>query len=372
MMQIVLRILALIKKEFLAVWQDNPSRAVLIVPPILQLILFSFAATLDVKNVSIGIINRDSGQQSNELVQRFSGAPVFTRIIFVKNTESIADEINNQDVVAVIHIDDQFSKNLLSKKSADVQVILDGRKSNSTQIVFGYINQIVDQYNSDIAKIAGVQGSNIVLIQRNWFNPNLHYPWFTVPGLVAILTMLIGLVVTALSVAREKELGTFEQLLVTPLTPIQIIIGKIIPGIFIGMTEGTFILLAAIFVFHIPFTGSILSLYFGMFVFICAIVGIGLFISCLCKTQQQASLGVLLFMVPAVTLSGFATPIENMPVWLQTVTEINPLRHFLVISRGCFLKELPFQDVLTYIYPMVLIAAFNITAATWFFRKRLE
>lgn len=366
------RVLALIIKEFWAVMQDKKSRTVLILPPLIQLFVFAFAATLDVKNVSIGILNEDSGKLSYELVERFSGSPTFTKVVTLDHLDQMEEVIANQKVMIVLHMDAQFSRNLLAGKPAEAQLILDGRKSNTTQIVLGYATRIVNQYNQDLAFKYNFSLSSTVLIARNWFNPNLIYTWFTVPGLVAILAMITSLLVTALSVARERELGTFEQLLVSPLLPTDILLGKMIPGIIIGMLEATLILIAAVFAFKVPFTGSLLALYGSMFVFILAIVGIGLFLSSFSKTQQQALLNVFLFISPAVILSGFATPIENMPMWLQKFTLINPLRHFLVITRGIFLKEMPIELVWKSTYPMLIVAVFNLTAATYFFRKKLE
>jgi ABC-2 type transport system permease protein len=183
--------------------------------------------------------------------------------------------------------------------------------------------------------------------------------------------MLVGLVVTALSIARERELGTFDQLLVSPLIPLEILIGKMVPAIIIGMIEGTIIVLVGVFLFGIPFHGSVFLLYLSMFVFICSIVGIGLFISSLAQTQQQALLGTFVFMSPSIMLSGFATPIENMPTWLQPITYLIPLRYYLVIAKGIFLKAMPLHIVLGQIWPMVLIACFTLSASVWFFRRRL-
>lgn len=366
------RIIALIYKEILAVWRDKKSRTVLIIPPLFQLLVFSYAATLDVKNVPIGILNRDSGAQSFELVQRFRGSPTFSKIFYLSTVEEITPFIDTQKGVMVVSIDEQFSRNLEAGKPASVQLVLDGRKSNTTQIVAGYTSVIVDQYNRDFAKSIGLKLQNTELIPRNWFNPNLLYYWFNVPSLCGILTMLEALIITALSIARERELGTFDQLLVSPMLPIEILIGKTIPAIIISMAEGTIIILAAIYLFQIPFTGSMLILYFSMFVFVCSIVGIGLFISALCSTQQQAILGTYVFMSPSVLLSGFATPIENMPDWLQPFTYLIPLRYFLVIAKGSFLKALPADVVFSNTWPMAVIAIFTLTGAVWFFRKGLE
>lgn len=366
------RIICLIYKEILAVWRDKKSRTVLVVPPLVQLFIFSFAATLDVQNVSIGILNRDSGEQAIELVQRFHGSPTFVAITYLSSVSEMTKYIDNQKGVMVLSIDEQFSRNLDAKKNATVQMIMDGRKSNTAQIVAGYATRIIDQFNHDFAAKVGLKQQNTEIIPRNWYNPNLIYYWFNVPNLSGILTLLIALIVTALSVARERELGTFDQLLVSPLIPIEIMIGKMIPAVMISMIEGTVIVLAGMFVFQIPFTGSILYLYLNMFVFVTSIVGIGLFISALCYTQQQAILGTYVFMSPAILLSGFATPIENMPHWLQVVTYFNPLRYYLVVAKGIFLKAMPLGVVLQNTWPLVLIALFTLTGATLFFKSKLE
>lgn len=365
------RVWALIIKELLAVWRDKKSRTVLIIPPIIQLFVFAWAATLDVKNVPIGILNKDSGEQAFELVQRFHGAPVFSKIIYFNSVDEIAYNVDNQKVLMVLHIDEQFSRNLNAHKPATVQLILDGRKSNTTQILYGYASNIIYQFNQDFSKDARIKMQRTQIIPRNWFNPNLLYYWYNVPCLVAILSMVTSLMVSTLSVARERELGTFDQLLVSPMLPFEILLGKAIPAIFIGMAEGTVIILAAIFVFQIPFTGSLFLLYFSMFFFVSAIVGVGLFISSLSSTQQQAILGTFLFMSPAMSLSGFATPIENMPTWLQPITQLSPLKYFLIITKGTFLKEMPFHIVLSNTWQMALIACFTLSVATWLFRRRL-
>lgn len=366
------RIITLIYKEILAVWRDKKSRMVLIIPPILQLMVFSLAGTLDVKNVPIGILNRDYGAESFELLQRFHGSPTFNKIIYLNSVKEITDVIDNQKAVMVIHIDEMFSRNLRAGKPANIQMILDGRKSNTAQIVQGYALTIVNQYNNDFAARVNIHQQQTELFPRNWYNPNLIYYWFNVPNLSGVLTMLIGLTISALSVARERELGTFDQLLVSPLQPFEILIGKTIPALIIGMIEGSVIIAAAVFVFQIPFTGSVGLLYFSMFVFISSIIGVGMFISSLSMTQQQAILGSFVFMSPAVSLSGYATPVENMPYWLQQATLINPLRYYLVIAKGVFLKEMPAHIVLENTWPMAVIACFTLTGAAWFFRRRLE
>jgi ABC-2 type transport system permease protein len=366
------RISALIRKELLMILRDPKARFVLIFPPIFQLFIFALAATLDVKDASIAVLNRDNGEQAIELIQRFRGAPTFSQIRYLNSVEEITPIIDNQDALMVLHIDELFSRNLDAGKQADIQLIFDGRKSNTAQIVAGYALGIVQQFNDDFAVKAGITLQSTELVARNWFNPNLLYYWFNLPNLTGILTMLIGLVVTGLSIARERELGTFDQLLVSPLLPFEILIGKAVPAILIGIGEGSIIIFAAVFIFQVPFVGSVLLLYLSMLVFICSIIGIGLFLSSLCSTQQQAILGTFVFMSPAVLLSGYATPIENMPIWMQKVTLLNPVAYFLVISKGIYLKAMPFSMVFNNLWPMALIALFTLTAAAWLFRRRLE
>ena len=366
------RIHALIIKEILAVMRDNKSRFVLIVPPIIQLFIFTFAATLDVQNVTIGILNRDNGEQGFELAQRFHGSPTFAHIYYLSGVEEIGPFIDNQKGMMVVHIDEQFPRNLDAQLPADVQLILDERKSNTTQIVQGYASRIVTQFNQDFAARNRIKQQQAALVPYNWYNPNLLYYWYNVPSLVGILTMFEALVISAISVSRERELGTFDQLLVSPLSPTEIVIGKIVPAIIISMIEGSFILLVGVFVFQVPFTGSFLLLYTGMFVFVCAIVGVGLFISSLSMTQQQAALGTFVFTSPSILLSGFATPIENMPQWLQYLTYLVPLRYFLIIVKGSFLKAMPADIVFNNTWPMAIIAVATLVFSAIFFRRRLE
>jgi ABC-2 type transport system permease protein len=366
------RIHALIIKELLATLRDKRARIVLIGPPLVQMFIFSFAATLEVKNVNLGILNEDSGRPAYELVQRFRGSRTFSEIRYLRSTDQIRSVIDDRQVLAVVHIPQNFSRRLLAGETADVQLILDGRSSNTAQIVQGYLSRIVDGFNHDVAARRGVSLPETELVTRHWFNPNLEYTWYTVPSLVGLLTMIIGVVITALSVARERELGTFDQLLVSPLTTFEILIGKTVPSLLIAGLDGTLILMIGIFVFQIPFNGSLVSLYISMFFFIAAIIGIGLFISSLAHTQQQAFLGTFAFAVPAVLLSGFATPIDNMPDWLQPVTLVDPLRHFMTVVRGIFLKALPPEFVFANTWPMAVIAVVTLTAAGLLFRLRLE
>jgi ABC-2 type transport system permease protein len=366
------RIAALIRKELVGIWRDRKTRISLLLPPLIQLFIFTFAATLDVKNVTIGVLNKDLGKPAFELLQRFHGSPTFTRIVYLRQEADIVPFIDRQKGIMVVSIDEAFSRNLQSGKRAQVQLILDGRKSNTAQIVVGYASSIINQFNDDFTFLAGIQQQNTKLFPRNWFNPNLLYYWYNNPSLVATLSMLTCLIVTSISVARERELGTFDQLLVSPLSPGEILVGKIVPGIIVGMLEGLLMAGVGVFIFRIPFTGSLLLFIFSLFIFIYAIAGVGLFVSSLSATQQQAMLGTFVITIPSVLISGFATPIENMPIWLQLFSFLVPLRYMLIISKGLYLKNIGAHIVFNNLWPLALIALGTQTAAAILFRKRLE
>lgn len=366
------RILTLIWKELLTVLRDRKIRISILVPPVIQLVVFAFAATLDVKNVTIGILNRDNGEQAFELVERFYGTTLFSHTIFLKSVEEIGPFIDHQKGVMVVSIDEQFSRNLDAGNPGEVQLILDGRKTNTSQIVAGYANLIIRRFNDDFAAKAEIKQQNATIVSRTWFNPNTLYYWYNIPCLVAIISMLTSLVVITQSIARERELGTFDQLLVSPLAPVEIVIGKIVPGIIIGMLEGIFMLIMGVLALGVPFTGSFFLYLLSLFIFVASVSGIGLFISSLAQTQQQAMLGTFVFMLPSVLLAGYGTPIENMPEWLQPVSYLIPLRYMLIISKGLFLKAMPAYIVFENLWQMIIIAICTQFGAAWFFRKRLE
>lgn len=364
------RITSLVVKEFLTLFRDPKGRMVLIIPPLLQLFIFAFAATLEVKNVSIGIYNQDLGKHSQELIQRFSGSRTFVHIHSFHRAEEMKDAIDRQTIAAGISIPSTFSRNMELKTNTQIQLLLDGRRSNAVQIINGYIAEIISNYEQEQLDPLAIPRPQFQI--RHWFNSNLDYIYFTVPSLVGILAMLITLTVTALSVARERELGTFDQLLVSPLSPLEILIGKTLPAVIIGITEGMLIWLIGTTVLGVPFIGSWLLLLVSLLIYVFSVVGIALFISSLCKTQQQAILGTFVFMTPAVTLSGYAAPVENMPSWLIPLTSLNPLKHFLITVKGIFLKDMPISDVWEHTWPLLVIGALTITLAGWFFTKRLD
>jgi len=279
--------------------------------------------------------------------------------------------VNTKRVLLVLHIGPTFSQDLLSGRSASVQVIVDGRNSNTAAILFNYVNTIVAAFNTDWQQRAGGATAQAHLETRAWFNPNLTSRWFIVPGIVGVLTLVVTTLVTALSVAREREQGTFDQLLVTPFRPGEILIGKALPGSIIGLFEATLIIIIAVLWFQVPLRGSLVTLYVGLLCFVLSTVGMGLMISSLAVTQQQGLLGAFLFMVPCIILSGFATPIANMPHWVQQITYIDPLRYFLIILRGVFLEGTPFHLLLDQFWPMAVIGMVNLFLAGYLFRHRL-
>jgi ABC-2 type transport system permease protein len=366
------RILFLIVKELLAVWRDPKSRMILIVPPIVQLVVFAFAMTQEVRAVPMAVLNRDLGAPSRALVARFEGSPYFTSVLPVTGERAARQAIDSSRTDLVLEIGPDFSRDLAAGRPASVQLLLDGRRSNAAQIVESYAEGIIAGFNQDLAQQGGRSQPSTALVERAWFNPNLTSRWSTVPGLLGALTMLLGMVVTALSVARERELGTFEQLLVSPLHPVEILIGKAVPAFVIGIGEASAILAIAVYGLGVPFRGSLDLLYAGMAVYLAAVIGVGLFISSLVSTQQQAILGAFTFFAPAILLSGFVTPIENMPHWLAPLTLIDPMRYFVVIARGVFLKAMPAGEVMRNLWPMIVIAVFTLSAASWQFGRRLQ
>ena len=366
------RLLALVRKEFLALFRDPKSRMILIAPPVLQLLVFSYAATLEVRNVDVMVLNRDAGHWGSELTSRIEASPQFRLVWRTDNPEELREAIDRERVIAAVEIGADFSRNIEAGETADVAIILDGRRSNASQIVSGYISSIATGLAADTPAGQRLASARVGTVARNWFNPNLDFKWFMVPGLVASIAMLVGLLVTALSIARERELGTFDQLMVSPLRTHEILVGKVIPPILIGFLHITLFVLAAVWIFGIPLRGSVVALYVAAFFYLISLVGFGLFISALAATQQQAILGAFLFLAPAMLLSGFATPIANMPEWLQVLTYVNPLRYFLVIVRGVFLKDIPIAEIVVETVPMALIACVTLPTAGWLFRRRLE
>ncbi len=363
------RLRAQIVKELLSILRDPRSRLVLVVPPLVQLLIFSFAASLEVNHVDLAVYNRDTGQASYELLAQIGAAGFVGHVYTVHSPDQRRALIDRQQVIAAIDIPPDFSRDIAAGRTATAQVILDGRRSNAAQITLGYLDDIAARVGATLA--GSDQSARDPTVVRHWFNPNLIYRWYIVPSLSGILTTIIALIVTALSIARERELGTFDQLMVSPTTIFEIIVAKMVPALMIGTALGLVMIGAGVFLFGVPFRGSFLLLLMSLLLLILSVVGIGLTISAISSTQQQGILGAFAVAVPMIVMSGFATPVENMPRALQWVAQSLPLTHFLVIVQGCFVKALPPAVVFAEAWPMAVIALVTLAVAHAVVRRKL-
>ncbi len=368
----LIRLSALILKELQAIVGDKLSLRMLIIPVILQLVLFPFAATLEIKNNTLAIFDEDGGATTHEIVQRLTQTPAFSRIISVHSEREMTAVIDNQEALAVLRFSPSFSQSVKLGKPEPIQMVLDGRRSNSGQIAVSYVQQVLAGVQASAQVSSAPVASRGGLAVRHWYNINLEYFRFIVPSLVAMITTISALIVTAMSVAREREEGTLDQLLVSPLTPSYIFVGKAVPALVVACAQASVILAAGVFIYGIPFQGSLLLLYACMTAYVAALVGVGLFISSLCTTQQQAFLGVFFFVMPAVVLSGYVTPVDNMPPWLETLTWANPVRHFIEITKGIYLKGAVFADISAYVAALAVIGLVTATSALVVFNRRLS
>jgi ABC-2 type transport system permease protein len=373
-MDFLRRILALTIKEFIMILKDPKSRFVVIGPPLIQFFVFGYAATYDLKNVSYAVFDESRTPESRQLLSRFEGSENFELTRTLSAEKEIAYMINREKVRLVIHIGPEFSRNLHNGRPATLQVIVDGRNSNVALIALGYIGNIVEEYNQDLVKkgVVGKSGPGVMLVDRAWFNANLQSRWFIVSALGGIISMVVVMILTSLSVAREREFGTFDQLLVAPFNPGEILVGKSLPGMFFGIMDALLFSAGAVYWFGVPFRGSVGTLVLALGCFIITIVGVGLLVSSLSMTMQQALLGSFVFMMPSVILSGFATPIENMPHWLQIGTLLNPLRHIITALRNIFLEGAGVGLIWSQIWPLLLMAGFTLPLAGWMFRHRSQ
>lgn len=354
------RILALILKELAGLWKDRKTRFVILVPPLVQVVLFSYAATYDVTNVPIGVWNDDNGAQSAELVRRFAGSPAFRIVRWIEAPQQAQAVLDAKDVAAVLHVGERFSADVLAGRTAQVQLLVDARRSNTALMLQGYAASVVAAYAQDQNP---ARAPPLTLQTRYRFNPTLESTWFILPGLVCVLSMIMALLISALALARERELGTFEQLLVTPLRPAEILLGKALPAVIVGLIDANLVIVAALLWFHLPFRGDMLVLQGALVLYMLSGVGIGLAISSFTHTQQQAMLGVFVVASPMIVLSGFAAPVENMPHAVQIISQADPIRYMLVAARGIFLQDMPLHVLVAQAWPMVLIALATLTVA---------
>ncbi|CDH04783.1 putative transport protein (ABC superfamily,membrane) [Xenorhabdus bovienii str. oregonense] len=360
----------LVMKELQSLLRNPQTRATLIVPVLFQMTLFPWAATLEVKNATIAIYNEDKGQASIELTQRLAKSKAFPDIILLTSSQEIRPTLDNRKALLLVRFPQNFSANIASQTPTSIQILLDGRNSNSAQISANYIQQIVMNYQKELlGNSASLNNSGLII--RNWYNANLDYKWFVVPSLVAMITTIGVLIVTALSVAREREQGTLDQLLVAPLATWQIFLGKAIPALVVATTQASIVLLIGTLLYQIPFAGSLLLFYGCTLVYGLSLVGFGLLISAVCSTQQQAFIGVFVFMMPAILLSGYISPVENMPVWLQDITWVNPIRHFTDITKQIYLKGANFSVIWHSLWPLLVITVTTGGIAYRLFRSKI-
>lgn len=363
------RIAALIRKELLAVLMDPANRMVLVVPVLMQSMIFGYVATYDLSNVPYAVLDESRSSTSIRLLQDLDGTGVFLRVATLTSEAEIREVVDTEKALMVVRIPPDFERRVLGGDAAPLQLILDGRNSTTAASASGYVQAVIERFNANLP--GAVDTGAIRVEMRSWFNPNLETRWNFMPALVASLSMLQTLLLTALSIAREREQGTFDQLLVTPLSPAEIMVGKAVPPILIGMLQSTLVLLVTRFWFHIPMTGSLVTLYVALLAFLIASVGVGLSISALSANMQQGMLYTFVLLMPMMLLSGLTTPVGNMPEVLQIATYVNPLRFGLDMARRIYLEGAGLRILLPDFVPLLATAAVSLPAAAWLFRNRL-
>jgi len=366
-------------KELIQTLRDKQMRITLIVPPILQLIVFGYAANMDVKHIRTAIRDLDQSVESRDLIGRFGSSKYFDIVSFPDTPKEVKDLINQGVVTVSIEIPTDFSRKLKKGDTTTVQIILDGSESNTALIALGYANQILSEFSTQVlvkrlnrAGMIGFEEAGVDLRSRTWFNPNFESRIFYVPGVIASIAFLIPIILTAQAIVREREIGTLEQIMVTPIRSWELMLGKTLPFALFGLFDVIMIAAIGIFWFEVPLRGNPLVLLSGAALFLMSSVAIGLFISTICSTQQQAQISTFFFAMPAFTLSGFAFPIENMPEWIQYLTYANPLRYFLVIIRGVFLKGNGLDILWPQMLALGILGTFMIVLSSLRFQKRLK
>lgn len=369
------RVRNMIKKEFIQVFRNPKMKAIVLVMPLVQSMVFGYAVTTDVKQVATAVYDQAKTPESRDLVDRFIHSGYFSVKAVVKSEREMDELIDYGKVAAVIHIPPGFSGNVGSGTTAAVQIIVDGTDSNTASVVLNYASNIIRNDAIELLRkqtgVSGRESGQVNLQSRAWFNENLTSRNFYVPGVIAIIVMLVTLLLTSMSVVREKEVGTMEQIVVTPVTSAEFILGKTMPSIILGFVNMIFITLISVFWFDIPVRGSMATLFAANGFFLMTTIGIGLVISTISDTQQQAMMSTFFFYFPAVLLSGFMFPIANMPWVVQFLTYLNPLRYFLVIIRGIFLKGVGVTVLWPQILALLVLGTLVLTLAVKRFRKTI-
>lgn len=371
-------------KEFKQLFRDVKMRIILFVPPIIMVIVFGYAATTDVTSIRMAVLDDDKNQFSRDLIERFVSSNYFLPVRYLHSEKEIIPLMDSGEVEVYIHLEKKLSRRIKSGKDAAIQIIIDGTDSNRAAVIVSYVNGIVNQLSQGALReriktlvisrsLGGMRIKKIVQLQeRVFFNPDLSSRNFFLPGVIGLLISLITVMLTSMSIVKERETGTIEQIIVSPIKPVELIAGKTIPFIIIGFVDIFIITIVAIAWFNVPFNGSFLFLLFSSFLYILSTIAVGLFISTISKTQQQAMLSFFLFFLPAILLSGFIFPIYSMPESIQAVTYVNPLRYFMTIIRGVFLKGVGLEALWRDISALLLIGITLIFLSARRFSKRLE
>jgi len=374
------RLKQMLIKEFIQVFRDPRTRFVLFGPPLIQLLIFGYAATYEIHHVPTVVLDYDHSQESRDLVSRLASTPYFDIQRYVANPEEIRQLIDRGEATVALRVHAGFAQQLRKGQTARLQVTVDGTNSNTALIAVGYVNQVAQRFAADyqrdrmmrLAPQAAMSFPSVELEQRPWYNPDLRSRWFFVPGIIGNISMVIVIVLTAFAVVREREIGTLEQIMVTPIRPVEFILGKTIPFFLIGLADMGLIATVGTLWFQIPLRGSILVLLSGGVVFLLCMLGVGLLISTLSSTQQQAMVTAFFFIMPAIIFSGFGFPISAMPRWLQLGSHLSPLRHFLIVLRGVYLKGVGFDVLWPQFGEMAVLAALLLTVSVMRFHKALD
>ena len=374
------RLTHMLTKEFIQLWRDKWGRFRLIVPPVIQLLLFGYAATFEVYHVSTAVLDLDHTQESRELIGRFTSSNRLNIIKSAQSQNEIDAMIDRSDAAVALVIHAGFANLLRKGQAAPLQVVVDGTNSNTALIALGYVNTIAAQFSQDHAtdlaeRTQGIKGSKLVQVtiaQRPWYNPDFNGRWFFVPGLIATITLVMLVNLTAFAVVREREVGTLEQIMVSPIQPAEFILGKTVPFFVVGLGLAGLVTFVGILWFKIPFVGNPMVFLFGTMLYLLSLLALGLLISTICSTQQQAFATNFFVVNPLFTLSGFSFPITSMPDALQWLTYANPLRYYLIVIRGTFLKGVGLAILWPEFLAMAIIAAVLLTFSILRFRKSLE
>ena len=372
------RIQHLLRKEFVQVFRDPRMRLVIFGVPIIQCLVFGYAVTMDVRHVRLAVIDHDNTPASRALIVAFTGSDYFDAVLQTPSESEARAAVDAADVGGILRIDAGFSRRLEAGRTAPVQLLVDGADSNTARLVLNYTQAITSAHARHIlvaqteARTGRAPPAGIVdLRPRAWFNENLESRNYFVPGIMAVLVMLVTLMLTGMAIVREKEVGTIEQIMVTPIRPVEFILGKCAPFVVIGFVDVVLVTLVGVGWFGVPIRGSFLLLLAGMGLFLLSTLGIGLFISTVCSTQQQAMMTTFFFFFPAMLLSGFIYPIANMPEPVRWITIVNPLRHVLVIIRGIFLKGVGAEVLWPQMLALLLIGLAVLAFAVSRFRKTM-